>query len=117
MSFTVAQIQEALENNAFEGKGYRTEEWFTIEDGDWYELGDASPDTTRVTIGGEVYPVEGVDNIGGEGQGEYAAVVFKVGDQLFRKEGYYASHYGTDWDGDLEEVEKYEKTVTAYRRV
>lgn len=32
-------------------------------------------------------------------RGEDVWYVFKIGDQLFRKEGAYASHYGTDWDG------------------
>lgn len=54
---------------------------------------------------------------GGEGGGSDAYVVFKLGDRYFKKEGYYASHYGTDWDGRLYEVEPYEKTVTFYRPV
>jgi len=41
-------------------------------------------------------------------------MVIRIGDQLFRKEGYYASHYGYDWDGTFEEVEAKPKTITVY---
>ena len=54
---------------------------------------------------------------GGEGHGEYIYLVFKIGDRYFRKTGYYASFDGSNWDGSLEEVEPFEKTVTDYRRV
>lgn len=57
----------------------------------------------------------GVDHYGGEGQGDSLWVVFRVGDQLFRKSGYYNSWDGGYFDGDLEEVEPYEVTVTRYR--
>lgn len=86
----------------------------------WDELDWILRDGTRetLTVNGEKYDLELVEaDTGGEGHGEYVFVVVKVGDQLFRKEGYYASHYGTDWDGDFEEVEAYEKTVTDYRAV
>lgn len=75
-------------------------------------------ETTNLTVNGGTYPLSVVEaDTGGEGHGEYVFIVVKVGDQLFRKEGYYASHYGTDWDGRFEEVEAYEKTVTDYRKV
>jgi hypothetical protein len=41
-------------------------------------------------------------------------VVVRVGGQYFRKEGYYQSHYGTEWDGSVHEVWPKEKTVTVY---
>lgn len=53
---------------------------------------------------------------GSEGGGESVWVIFRVGDQLFQKSGYYSSYDGVDWDGyEIEEVEPYEKTVTFYR--
>jgi hypothetical protein len=42
-------------------------------------------------------------------------VVIRVGTQLFRKNGYYASHYGTDWDGSVDEVVSSEKVITVYK--
>ena len=74
--------------------------------------------TPDVEVDGVTYDVEVVESdTGGEGHGEYVYVVIKVGDELFRKEGYYASHYGTDWDGRFEKVEAYVEPVTKYRRV
>jgi hypothetical protein len=82
----------------------------------WYEADYDVPDS--VVVNGETYPLEVLEaDTGGEGHGEYCFVVVKVGDQLFRKEGYYASHHGTDWDGTFEEVEAFEKTITDYRSV
>ena len=54
------------------------------------------------------------DEYGGSGQGEEAWVVVRVGDQLFRQQGWYASHYGFEWDGDFEEVLATTKTITVY---
>lgn len=59
---------------------------------------------------------------GGEGHGEHCELVFKLTgddgtDQYFKKNGYYASFHGTDWDGSFYEVTPTEKTVTVYPRV
>ena len=49
---------------------------------------------------------------------EYAPVyiVIQVGDQLYRKDGHYESHYGTEWTGVLYEVKAIERMVTMYER-
>lgn len=54
---------------------------------------------------------------GGGGDGEYMHVVFSIGKQFFRKTGTHSSWDGSDWDGELEEVEPYEVTVVRYREV
>lgn len=54
---------------------------------------------------------------GYEGGGDYMDVVFKVGDQLFRKQGTHNSWDSSYWDGTLEEVESYQETVTKYRSI
>lgn len=120
MSFTLQDVDSAMENEQFEtfsqwrADHYKSDGWSSIEENDWYEL---SSGTGRVTLNDAEYQWSSVEFIGGEGQGEYTAVIFEIDGRLFRKEGYYASHYGADWDGDLEEVEAYEKTVTDYRTV
>lgn len=53
--------------------------------------------------------------IDAESEGDAFAVI-KIGDQLFRKWGYYSSHEGTTWDGSIEEVESYREYTTFYRR-
>jgi hypothetical protein len=80
-------------------------------DGDWYAL---ERRYQSLTLRGEVVQVVPVENFGGEGKGDDTWVVFQLGTQLFRKSGYYASHYGTDWDGPLEEVRPVQKMVTFY---
>lgn len=57
---------------------------------------------------------------GGEGSAEYIWQVWQVTDgegnvQFFKKEGYYMSYDGSNWDGELFEVEPYEKTVTDWK--
>lgn len=59
-------------------------------------------------------PVTKIAGYGGEGKGDEIWVVVSVGTQLFRKDGYYSSGYGSDWDGDLYEVVAREVTVTVY---
>lgn len=87
------------------------------EDDFWYNLGDSGQSGT-MTINGETYHWTGVESIGGhEGAGEYAAVIFDVDGRTFRQEGFYASHYGCDYDGTFEEVEKFQKTVDDYRPI
>lgn len=41
-------------------------------------------------------------------------VVVKVGNQFFKKSGYYYSHSGSEWSGTLKEVKAVTKTVTVY---
>ena len=61
-------------------------------------------DNGFIIVDGEPVNYEVVDTTGGMDKGSHASVTFKIGDQYFRKEGFYASHYGTDWDGDFDEV-------------
>lgn len=61
-----------------------------------------------------------VGETGGEGSAEHIWQVWKVTDadgnyQYFMKTGYYMSYDGSNWDGDLVEVEPYEKTVTDWK--
>lgn len=75
----------------------------------------AVPGHTHIEVNGEQAPIEVVeDHGGGEGSGEARWVVIKVGTQYFKKDGYYASHYGSEFDGDLKEVRKIERMVTFY---
>lgn len=67
-----------------------------------------------VTVNGETYEVKVVEDFGGMDQGSTRYVVFEVDGRLFRKDGFYASHYGTDWDGDFREVRKVVKEVAFY---
>jgi hypothetical protein len=60
---------------------------------------------------------------GGEGSGEYTWFVLSIEPEdgldtfLVRKEGYYASYNGTEWDGAFEIVEPREKTITVYEPI
>lgn len=98
--YTTAEIDSAVEV-ALEG---------------WSELGYMSKGYKEtIALRGE--PVE-IETVAGkapeEGGGEHVFVIIKAGDQFFRKTGYYMSHYGSDWDGDVTEVHPVEKTITVY---
>lgn len=75
----------------------------------WYELRDGE------------YPVDGLGIVksvfafgGGEGSGEEMWCVIQVGSRLFRKDGYYRSWDGDNWDGPFREVTAKPKTITVY---
>lgn len=70
-----------------------------------------------LVVDGESYEFEVVDTQNDGEWGYETYVVMRVGNQYFRKSGYYESHYGNDWDGDFEEVEEAEKKVTVWRTV
>jgi hypothetical protein len=59
-----------------------------------------------------------VEDFGGMDMGSTRYVVFSISDcnntRFFRKDGFYASHYGTDWDGEFREVKPVQKTITVY---
>ena len=81
---------------------------------DWYDL-DIS--NVEVVFEGETVDVKLVHETGGMDVGSNASMTFKIGDQFFKKEGYYASHYGYDWDGDFFEVKPVERVITGYEPV
>jgi hypothetical protein len=101
-NYTAREVEQAIEgHDYFDG-------WGEIK---WSNEGDVA---LEIPLNGETVPVTKVASFGGEGQGDEIWVVVQVGTQLFRKDGYYASHYGSDWDGDFEEVAAREKVVTVY---
>lgn len=60
-----------------------------------------------------------VDSYGGEGRGDDYWVVVKVTsedgtERYFRRNGWYASHYGGELDGPTVEVRPAQKVVTVY---
>lgn len=109
---TAAQVETALTDGTAEYKHWKSDEWeagFRVDEDGWTEV-----DGMRITIDGEQYVLKVVNTTGGMDNGSHASVTFQVGEQYFRKEGYYASHYGYDWDGDFKEVRPVEKTVIVY---
>lgn len=68
---------------------------------------------------GRIFFAEGYTGGEGGGSDAYQIVLLRTDgepDRYFRKDGYYASHYGTDWDGGLYEVEPRPVTRTEYFR-
>lgn len=124
MSFTAAQLEDVIESEQTNGDGmyivYRGEPTL-IGGGRYTPWGEIGYSEGFIRFKGETYPWKSVEEIGGEGQGDYAAVIFSVktpkGTRLFRKEGFYSSYDGTDWDGNFAEVETFQKTVTDYRAI
>lgn len=103
MGFTVPEIEEAIskQEENFDGGGYGGNIYENIKYGEDVEV--------------EGLPkIELVEEFGGEGQGDDYWVVFKVGDQFFKKNGWYASYDGGELDGDLHEVFPTEVTRTEY---
>lgn len=99
------------------------EELFENPDGDvptsWDEVKWEADGATvfHLTLDDVKVPVVKIEDRGGEGQGDEAWIVVRVGTQYFKVDGYYASHYGYDWDGGLEEVTPQPKTITVYEPV
>lgn len=109
--YTAREIEEAFAAAAdIEGHA--------LEEG-WGELAyyDDGYSTTITLRGEDAHIVMVESKPGREGGGEDIYVVVKVGDQFFQKDGFYASHYGSDWDGEVTEVRPVEKTITVYEPV
>lgn len=128
MSYTAKDLESILEE-------YHAEEPYEYKRGDgtivsgfhthesWDGLAEQLDGDESVALVG-IGILRLIENIGGEGQGDYAALVFEVTDaqtgvkRLFRKEGFYTSYDSeTFWEGAFAEVEAYEKTVTDYREI
>jgi hypothetical protein len=59
-----------------------------------------------------------VKSFGGEGKGEEYWILFKVGEELFKVDGYYSSWDGVSWDNaELYKVAPVEVTVIEYQKV
>lgn len=95
--YTVAEVLEAIEDK------------FGEDDEFWYY-----PQDTPLVLRGEAVVPEKIESTGGMDEGSNASIVFKLNDQFFRKEGFYASHYGYDWDGAFYECEPKEVVVVQY---
>lgn len=112
MTFTAddlnAAIETAYENLPDDEKDYG-DEWFAFAEGGKYGL-----DTLSTPLGQVNRVDSGPDD---PGDGKAIWVVVRVGNRHFRKSGYYSSWDSSSYDGELEEVEPYEKTVTDYRKV
>lgn len=124
--------EQALELlfEAYYGEGYTENHDIDDEDGElWGELGYDLNRTTRYNVTTQTQePVEPkvvrgvtlkcVEDFGGMDMGSERYVVFSMTDETgtryFRKDGFYQSHYGTDWDGEFREVKPVEKTITVY---
>lgn len=102
----VKEIKQAFEDFAEEWDGW-TEVVFCLDDPE--PLGDLGT-------------IVRVESAGGEGEGDSAWAVFKFtakdgSVRHFQKDGYYASHYGYDWDGAFFEVRQVEKLVKVWEQV
>jgi hypothetical protein len=85
----------------------------------WYELEEIlCGKHNRLSVDGFGELSQEFFDTGGEGHGENVYMVFRLvnaqGTHFFKKEGYYASHYGTDWDGPFSQVTPVERMVTFY---
>jgi hypothetical protein len=109
--YTAREIEEAV-SAAADVEGHSLEEGW----GDLAYQDDGY--TATISLRGEDVQLEMIDSKPGrEGGGEDLYIVVKVGDQFFEKTGYYASHYGSDWDGEVTEVNPAQKTITVYEPV
>lgn len=96
---------------AVEHARYGSDNVYDSDDIGWDELGG--------TFNTHDVLFEHVETSGGEGQGDHQHIVFKTTDvlndvQYWKKEGYYNSYDGGEWDGDFGQVTPIERVVTFY---
>jgi len=123
MSITVEQLRFAIEEDEAEYgdeftrvKGVSWSDTYTYEatpanGSGWDEI---NGEDFNVVIDGVLHEAINVGTTGGMDEGSNATSTWQIGMQYFRKSGYYASHYGYDWDGELEEVRPVKKVVTVF---
>jgi hypothetical protein len=96
---------------------YEAENWVRDRQ-EYYPVRQVVDGRLQLTIDGTVTLVEYKDGkMPAEGGGEEIWVVVKIGNQYFRKDGYYMSHDSAYWDGDLHEVAPEVRSVTFYESV
>lgn len=77
---------------------------------------------------GDALEIPGVGKVsieathGGEGEGDQAWVVLRIEHEdgttkFYRKDGYYASYDGAEFDGDFRQVVPTPKTITVYEAI
>jgi hypothetical protein len=110
MSFTVKEVEEKV--SELEESGWEDQKEYGYSN--IYEFIKGEEETVEVPGLGKL---EYVEDYGGEGSGDDYWVVFKIGDQFFRKDGWYASYDGGELDGELYEVKPTKVSVTEYQKV
>jgi hypothetical protein len=111
---TAAQFENLINEGIDDGD----EDDYKLEGSDfWHEAHYGKEDYDLGEFGVAKYVV---GETGGEGSAEYIWQVWSVTDgegntQFFKKEGYYMSYDGSNWDGSLFEVVPFEKTVTDWK--
>jgi hypothetical protein len=69
---------------------------------------------------GTTTPVEIINNGDYDSYGDYVGgdnyVIFELNGRYWRKNGYYSSYGGAEWDGEFYEVAPVIKTITNYER-
>lgn len=115
MTLGVKQVEEILENHPFTSRyGDRT-----YTDNGWSLWSEVGGTAVEVDGLGSVTVVESVG--GYEDGGSTRYLTFKVtdegGSRYFRKNGYYSSYDGTEWDYEFTECVSETKTVTVYEPI
>lgn len=113
MNLSVKDVETAIESFEHEGESG----WYFWKYEADQVVGHEVPGVGRVRV------IEAVG--GGEGSGEEMYLIFSVVPEggyawktrFFRKDGYYASFDGSNWDGAFYEVEPTKHTVTIYQEV
>ncbi len=116
MTYTAKDLKSAI-----------TAGWVDEEDPDYEAAGwDCLSESLFECGEGATVKLDGIGTLtgieergGGEGDGEERWIIFKVTDaegneRVFRMNGSYYSHYGTEWAGRPEEVVATEKLVTVW---
>jgi len=110
---TVKQIEDALKTHFRENPIRNSGDDIYQDLGEELAWGPARKDGLELP---NVGLLEFVDSYGGEGQGDQYWMIFKLGDQLFKLDGWYASFDGGYYERILE-VEAKEVTKTVYTTV
>lgn len=86
--------------------------------GSWYDLKWELRHFQPWKVEGLEHPVLVVEDFGGgEGSGEEMWIIVSYDGRYFRKDGYYASFDGDNWDGPFVEVRRSQEIVTVFREV
>lgn len=136
MTYTVEQINDFVENIGWDYTyiPYKETESKTVTRTGWREFADAAAAPTKWNKETKTYdklPFDGletpfgratlVEAFGGEGSGDQYWFVFKItnpGDErLFRRDGWYASYEGGEYDGPTEEVKPVVRPVTFFEPI
>lgn len=110
---TNTEIEEIIEDYSYDEDGNPREEIEDYGEDFWDWFINEKNEGDKVDVAGHEFEFVAY-SVSGEDGDTWA--IAKIDGTLYRKDGWYASHDGTYWDGSVYPTTAVEKTITVWER-